>query len=348
MLIALAGKENPMAICRAARDDNFQRALLGLCRRHAALTTAPWARNMGKAEDRLLDVVAGPAAVPASLRLRGAINHGPRYDQPLGRTRKNFTDRDVDGVDLRGDLLLRRRAIVDGLPTVVLLAFLRIANHVIRDAYPLKRVGVAAAIGMVGFGELVVCGLDRRGTCPRVNAEGRVVRRIARAGCRRRLAAGEEAGKPVGESGREAGERHVEQSCLVMTNVNNYTIDRSTELMGDTWAWYLRRTAGLLEVPVGAESPYDREKFIAQVLAQKVQDAALARIESDLDREIRRIDDEAIRQRTRALSAARCARDALVPLTRVDLPRRVPKRPRVRQPLGKGSIMNKFLREEIN
>ncbi len=113
--------------------------------------------------------------------------------------------------------------------------------------------------------------------------------------------------------------------------------------MGDTWAWYLRRTAGLAVVPAGAEGPYDRDEFIAQVAAQRAQDAELARIEAELDREIRRIEDDALRQRTRAMGAAKRAREALLPLARVDLPRRVPKRPRVRPPYGKGSIMCKFL-----
>ena len=109
--------------------------------------------------------------------------------------------------------------------------------------------------------------------------------------------------------------------------------------MADTWVWYLRRTAGLAEVPTCAEGPYVRAEFVAQVEAQRVQDAELARIDAELDREIRRIDDDALRQRTRALGAAKRARDALVPLSRADLPRqthRHAKRPRIR-PTGVGT-----------
>ena len=87
------------------------------------------------------------------------------------------------------------------------------------------------------------------------------------------------------------------------------------------WVWYLRYNATLAEVPVGAEGPYVRADFLAQVQTQR----ELARIEVEMDRAQKLIEDEALRRRSRVATAAARARAAMPSTGRDNLTLRSPR-----------------------
>jgi hypothetical protein len=93
------------------------------------------------------------------------------------------------------------------------------------------------------------------------------------------------------------------------------------------WSWYLQHTAGLAEVPIGAEGPYVRADFLAQVETQR----ELARIDAEKRRGTRLADDEALRRRSRVATAAARAREALPSVDRDRLGLRSPRKRKIGQ-----------------
>lgn len=93
------------------------------------------------------------------------------------------------------------------------------------------------------------------------------------------------------------------------------------------WSWYLQHTAGLAEVPIGAEGPYVRADFLAQVETQR----ELARIDAEKRRATQLTDDEALRRRSRVATAAARAREALPSVDRDRLGLRSPRKRKIGQ-----------------